>query len=222
MQEPLYDKKVSCLCCESSFTTKRIRQGAISISRKDSDFCTYYQGENPLFYEVNVCPKCSFAFTDSFMPLKQELLESIYNDYTLTLNKNGPVQLCGIRSEEDALRSFKLGLVCASLTQQNSMTIANICMRIAWINRYRQNHSEEQKFLAKAVELYKESYLSGSGNMQSISKHKLQYLIAEIYGRLGNYEETKTWFNILLSQRNIEPAINTLARNQWAEYKRVF
>lgn len=220
MVEPLYNKKVNCLCCESSFVTKKTRASMDVIKKKDSDFCTYYEGENPLFYEINVCPQCSFAFSQSFLPLRPEKIEVVYKEYAQHVNKYGPVRLCDKRSEEEALKSFKLGLVCASLTDQSKLTIANICMRIAWLNRYRQNITEENKYLAKAADLYEESYIATDLTASAISKNKLLYIIAEVYGRLGNYEQAKKWFNMLLTQKNIEPVIKTLARDQWDEYKK--
>jgi len=218
MVEPLYDKKVICLCCGNNFATKKMRQSKIVVNKKDSDFCTYYEGENPLFYEISVCPQCGFAFSENFTALKPAMGEVIRKEYVQNVNGK-KLWLCDKRSLEDALKSFKLALICASLTDQSKMTVAGICMRIAWLYRYQNNKNEEHKYLAKAAALYENAYITGNINPLTMSENKLLYMIGELHGRLGNYEVTKKWFNILLSKRNIEPAINVLARDQWAEYK---
>ena len=46
---PLYDKKIVCLCCEKEFTSKQVRSSSTRVIKQDRDYCTYYSGENPLF-----------------------------------------------------------------------------------------------------------------------------------------------------------------------------
>ena len=197
----------------------KVRPSKVIITKKDSDFCTYYEGDNPLFYEIDVCPTCGFAFTDNFKPLRPQHMERVYKEYAQHVNGHATALFSGRRSANEALKCFKLALVCATLTDQPTMTIANMCMRIAWLNRYRQDQEEENKYLAKAVELYVEAYVSADLTTSSMNKNKLLYIIAEVYGRLEDYEQAKKWFNILLTQKSIEPAIKNLARKQWDYYK---
>ena len=42
-------KEVSCPVCNSKFKTSKVRLSQCRVERRDEDFCTYYEGENPLF-----------------------------------------------------------------------------------------------------------------------------------------------------------------------------
>jgi len=217
MTELLYDKDIECLYCQSTFTTKKIRLSKVLVDKKDSDFCVHYTSdENPYYYEVWVCPHCGFAFNASFQELKPAQKEIVKKEY---IQRIGSLNLCGPRTWEEALQAVKLALLCASLSGQSNSIIASLCLRIAWLNRFQGNRAEEEKFLGKAIQSLEEAYNNDNLAQSSLGEQKILYLLGELNGRLGNFAETRRWFNILLSQRNIEPAINNLAREQWAEYK---
>jgi len=79
MHSSLYDKRYRCLFCGQEFTNKKPRASSIRQIRRDPDFCGHYQGENPYFYEVAVCPHCGYAFTPDFTPVKRENREKDRN-----------------------------------------------------------------------------------------------------------------------------------------------
>lgn len=217
MSDLLFDKDTKCLCCEGDFTVQRIRNSKIAISKKDTDFCNYYTNEeNPYYYEVWICPHCGFAYNANFKPLNPAQKETVYNEYCKRVT---PLKLGSQRSLEDALQAFKLALVCASISGQDNTIIAGLFLRIAWLYRFQGNNEEETKFLAKAVEGFQDVYQNGDPKRNPLGEHKLIYLLGELNGRLGNYQEARRWFNMLLSQREIEPAIKNLARDQWMQYK---
>ncbi len=213
---PLYDKKITCICCGENFKTKKVRTSRTIVKSKDTDFCVHYEGINPYYYEINVCPYCGYAFTNNFSPLKFTKREEIKNQY---LNKIGEMQLCGERSLADAVLCFKLALLCAELNEESNLCLAGLCMRIAWLYRYKGNKKEEDKFLARALSCYQEAYHKESFEKVKMGKDRLFYILGELNGRLGRYLETRNWFSLLFVERNIEPALNILARNQWLEYK---
>ena len=217
MSDILYDKEMECRYCGRKFKTKKTRISKISVSKKDSDFCIHYTNkENPYYYEVWVCPHCSFAFNANFSELKPAHKELINKEY---IKRAGKIDLCGPRTMDEAIRAYKLTLLCASVSGQNSTTIAGLCLRIAWLYRFQAVKEEEVKYLVKAVHNFQEVYEHDDLTQNPLGEHKILYLLGELNGRLGNYSETRRWFNLLLSQRNIEPAINHLVRDQWAEYK---
>lgn len=216
-QSYLYDKEVTCLYCEDKFTTKKIKHSKLILKKKDSDFCTHYEGEvHPFYYEVWVCPHCGFAYLESFSELTGEQKERINKEY---LSKVQRVKLCEERSIDEAILSFKLALLCASILRESTSTLASILMKLAWLYRFKEEKQEERKYLQKALECYLHIFEKEDLRQVSLGKHKIIYLIGEINGRLENYIETKKWFSLLFSERNIEPALIKIAREQWSEYK---
>ncbi|MDX9871734.1 MAG: DUF2225 domain-containing protein [Clostridia bacterium] len=214
----LYDRKYECLYCGEKFTGKKIRQSKLMLDRRDPDYCCHYKQESPYFYEVNVCPHCGFAYTDSFVPpnpAQRGILKRTY------LDKAGSLDLCGERSLVDAEKSYKLALLCATLSDQNGAIIAGLLMRLAWINRFAGKKEEEEKHLAKALSAYEFIYMNGDGTAQKMGKHQLLYLLGEISGRIGKMAEAKRWFSQLFLEKNIEPSLDKLARDRWQDFKGV-
>lgn len=51
--DPLYTTHVRCSCCETPFTTARMRSSFKKATHMDSDFCSYYNNDNnPDYYVV--------------------------------------------------------------------------------------------------------------------------------------------------------------------------
>lgn len=216
MIEPLYDKKVICLNCEQVFKTKRVRPSEIKIVKQDEDFCNHYENHNPYFYEVCVCPNCGLAFTESFSEITQDKKNRLEQEY---LKKVVNYQLCSQRTPAQAMRTIKLALVCASLLNESAITVAGLCMRIAWLHRIDNNPTEEEKYIKRSLEKYLEYFEKADLDNIPMGKHRLLYILGELNGRLENYEESRRWFNMLVYDKNIEPAMQKKARERWEDFK---
>lgn len=217
MKENLLEQSVQCLYCQKEFQTKKVRQSKISVKKVDGDFCNHFRGENPYFYEVKVCPFCGFAFTRQFSPVSPARKEHLEKEY---ISKVEVPRVCGERTWEDALRSFKLALFCGNLLHEKKYLLANLCLKIAWLYRYEGDEEEEKRFLINALELYLDIYEGKVIDDASINPNVLVYLIGELNGRLGYYEETRTWFSYLLTDNSVEPRVKKWTKNRWAEYRR--
>lgn len=212
--EPLYDKRYQCLYCGRQFTNKKLRVNYVRQVKVDSDFCTYFEGENPYFYDVVVCPYCGYAFTANFGPVKKErrpLIEEqyiakiVYKDYT------------GRRDLETAIKVYKLAYITGSLNQEKSSVMAGLCLRLAWFYRYRNELESEQKYLRYASRLYQEAYFHEAP--QGRQANLWMYLIGELEGRLGNYPGAGQWLGKLISVRNLEPYLRNMLQDRWDYYR---
>lgn len=217
MVDALYDKEVECPYCGRKFKTKKVRTSKVAVNKRDADFCIHYDSADaPIFYEINVCPACAYAFSANTAPLTSAGKVVLAQEY---IAKVGSLQLCGSRTLDDALKSYKLALLCASIINEAKVNTAGICMRIAWLYRFQGNEAEEKKFLGRAEDCYQAVYTTENPDPAILSKQKLLYLLGELNGRLDRLNEARTWFNLLFSERNIDPALKNLARQQWDIYK---
>lgn len=214
--ESLYEKSISCLYCQQTFKTLKMKRSKIRIKAKDTDFCTYYIGENPLYYDVNVCPNCGFAFTEGFSPINLLRKSHFEEQY---VKKIEIPQLCGERNIHDAVRSYKLALLSASMLGEKRIVMANICMRLAWLHRYLNNNLEEKRFLSHALQFYEDIYQMERMDRIPMEEEKLIYLVGELNGRLGNYEKTRKWFSYIFTSRNLQPKWKSIARERWLDYR---
>jgi uncharacterized protein (DUF2225 family) len=223
----LYDKTCTCRHCQHTFTTKRVRGGHQVMVHRDTDFCTYYkeQSYNPILYTVNVCPACGFAFTDQFAekllpPVKRLVSEEIASKWT-------PKDFGYVRSISDAMVCYKLAIYAAELTGEAHSVKAGLYLRLAWLYRFRNNGSEERRFLNMAVREYEQSYVHSDyvKGDKEMSEVRILYLIGELMRRVERFDQAVAYFSKVLEfrDRTIETGILQMARDQWSlareEYK---
>ena len=212
----LYDKSVKCINCGQAFQTKRMRSNSVRMEKVDTDFCPHYKNENPIYYDVNVCPHCGLAFTDSFSPIIPAIREKLEKEY---LSKIRIPELCGERSWEDALRSYELAFLSSRIVKEKLLIQANLALRIAWLYRYEKRPTDEKRFLEYAVSLYVSMYESQDYDEEVMPDSKLMFIIGELYGRLAEWEKTRIWFSHLFMDKSADQKWRTRGRDRWLEYK---
>lgn len=217
IEESLYDKNLTCLHCGHQFKSKQVLSRKAIVTKKDEDMCHYYGGENPYFYDTFVCPNCGFAFTSNFKNLAKVVVEELEKKYLAKIEI--PKDLGEKRDIKQAEKSYKLALLCGTITKQKPLALAQVCLRIAWLNRYQNNTVEENRFLENALQLYIKAYETENLDTNPANRDLILYLIGELNGRLGNREETRKWFSILISNKQTDKAILNMTRERWMDYK---
>lgn len=209
--EPLYSIKVQCIHCEHEFETSRVRPSFKKAYRTDTDFCSYYKSENPDYYVVRICPSCGFASTENSMIKLNDKQRSAFQ--TQIASRWESRDFGGRRSLEEALETYKLGLLCAQIIGERERIIASLLHHIAWLYRYQENQEQESRFLRHSLESYIRVFeLEGVGANDA----KLLYLIGEIHRRLGQYQEAVQWFaRVVQDQKIVDAAMIRASREQW-------
>lgn len=209
---PLYQIKVNCIQCESSFQTSRIRSSFKKGGRRESDFYVEYKENNPNFYVVRVCPFCGFASTENFSEgITQSAKEQFYEKITSQWNQH---DYGGERTWDEALQTFKLALVCAQIKQETDRIIAGILHHITWLYREKNNEEQEKRFLQFALESYIKVYEYEGIDLNNA---RLMYIIGDLHRRLGNYNDAVQWFSRVVNDKKImDAAMIRACREQWA------
>lgn len=213
--EEIYSKKLKCPCCDSNFTSSKVKSSKLRVAKRDSDFLVYYKGENPIKYNVFVCPYCGYSAQETnFDILHPNKREIIYRHITSKWQNR---DYSGVRSIEDAIECNKLALYCGELIEIKKFELGNICLRIAWLHRI-QESNEEQRFLQNALSLFEEAFYSESLAGSTMDEITLGYLIGELYRRIGNNSEAVSWFGKVVADPLVKtnPRIENLAREQWS------
>ncbi|GJM76887.1 hypothetical protein HMSSN036_91030 [Paenibacillus macerans] len=153
--EPLYQIKITCAYCEHEFSTSRVRPSFKRAVRTDSDFCGYFQKENPDYYVVRVCPSCGFASTENSTDRLNDKQRALFRKRSAASSSNG---YGGHRDWAAALETYKLGLLCAQTIGEKERIIASLLHHIAWLYRYRNNEQQEKRFLQYSLESYVRVY----------------------------------------------------------------
>ncbi|WP_059049441.1 DUF2225 domain-containing protein [Paenibacillus senegalimassiliensis] len=210
--EPLYQIKVTCSHCQNEFSTSRVRPSFKRASRTDTDFCSYYQKENPDYYVVRICPSCGFASTENSLERlndrqKLKFQEAIGSRFSQR-------DYGGKRDWDTALETYKLALICAQTIGEKDRIIASLLHHIAWLYRYQSNREQEKRFMEFALEAYIRVFENeGVGGNDA----RLMYLIGELHRRVENYNDAVKWFARVINDKKImDAAMIRASREQWA------
>ncbi|MBB6214614.1 hypothetical protein HNQ80_000697 [Anaerosolibacter carboniphilus] len=221
MINALYDKEITCPVCKNIFHTKKVRTSATRVEKRDTDFCTHYIGENPILYNVCVCPMCGYAALESnFGEInatgKKKIEESISRRWVQR-------SFGEERTVIEAIETYKLALLCSQILANKKGTLANICLRIAWLYRY-LHHEKEFEFLTHAVGCFEQAFANEPLPIGNLDEVSLMYLIGELHRMIGNYEEAIEWFGKAISNPAIrgKKKIDTMTREQWKLAKDAF
>ncbi len=219
--QPLFDRKMECMLCKQSSTTKKIRSRFIKVQEYDTDFCPIYtEGSvNALYYNIFVCPHCGFSYSKDFSKYfapgtKEMIIEKICSNWV-------PHSFSEERTIEDAIQTYKLASYSASLKKEKHITIAGIYMRISWLYRFKQDKEQEIRFMKLARHEYEESYSIGDYSGTQVSDIRILYLVGELSRRIGDQQIAIKYFSSVLEKQKsaIETSIIQMARDRWAEIK---
>lgn len=196
MDSSLYNASVTCPVCSKSFEVTKVRAKTSKILSRDTDFCVYYEGVNPIFYDAWVCENCGYAAQpDKFSNIKSNEAEIIKSALTPKWNKRS---FAGERSVENAIEAFKIVLLNLQLRKAKPDEIAKVCIRIAWLYRLVKDQRESD-FLRFALKGYTDTYEKGSFPIDKLDESTCLYMMGELNRRIGQADESVKWFNRLIS-----------------------
>ena len=208
----LFTKKITCPACERMYEGTGFLSSRIRRKKSYSDFYVEYEGLNPNYYLVQVCPTCGYAFYKNPVPLSQKQKALIHEKISrqwLARNFNGE------RSNATATEVYKLAYLCGQLTRQPENLQAGILLHIAWL--YREGHDKENelRFLKLAKDKYQAIY---EGDASGIDVGRTLYILGELCRKLDDYSGAVNWFRrIIDDKRIVDATIIRMAREQYAE-----
>lgn len=212
--EELYIKKVDCPVCNNKFATMKVKSSRLRLQKKDSDFLAYYKGENPIKYGVFVCPECGYSAMEEFFEKisdegKRDVKELISSKWTKR-------DFSGPRTIEEAIECHKLALYCGQVLSKKSFELGKLCLRTAWLHRIGEDPGET-RFLELSLAKYIEAYENEPLSRYNVDELTMEYLIGELFRRVGNNKEALVWLGKVISNPFIKanPSIEKLTREQW-------
>ncbi len=215
-KENLYSLKLVCPACREEITTLRALSRHVKIIRTDSDFCRYYDGVNPLLYEITVCSVCSYGFTKNKpAPLPAEKMGLLQPVLATLLPKNYSL----LRDVQMSIEAFEIALQCQVALESKKALLARLNLRLAWMYRYQDNQVAERKYLQAALENYREVFSVENSSLKE--ELRLIYLIGELYNRLDDQHQAVNWFNkaVMHPHKKQFPLMVEKARDRWQDIR---
>ncbi len=222
MSTPLWKKKMACPFCGREFETLRVRQGALRVKERWSDFGSVFEDISPYPYAITACPHCLVAARNE----EFEKLKAQYEPKLMAFSRRALAQPTrpgldypdeGPAPLELAVRRHELAIACHRLrVHAEPGELAGLWLHIVWLRRGVGDAEGERKALAQALEAYRVFYEKGDKLPEKLGEPGVVYLLGELSRRLGMLREAREYFSKVLSMRNLStyPNIETLAREQ--------
>lgn len=214
MNDNLYKKEVVCPVCSKKFNVTKVKARACKVLKRDSDFCVHYEGINPIFYDAWVCENCGYAsLSDKFLDIAPKEADKLKSSLMPKWKKHS---LDGERDVDKAIEAFKLVLISHQFRNAKSSELAKVCMRIAWLYRYKGDE-EENKFIGFALRHYMDTFEKENFPVDKLDEYTCMYMIGELCFRAERYEEAVKWFSRLIGSEEArkKPTLIAAARDQY-------
>ncbi len=215
----LVARELTCPACESSFVLHTPKSRAYQLARRDADFCPHYEGLNPLFYQVWVCPRCSFAaYKEHWGPLSEVErvgMRQLSSESTegLRFDFSQPE-----RTLFAAILSYKLAYRFYLRRMPTSYDhLGGVQMRLAWLCRIGNDRKREIQHLGAAIVHFAEAF--DHGRKLSMSEGKIAYLLGELNRRIGNGEGAVDWYMRAIKMDPAKGEVYRMSRDQLYEAK---
>jgi len=199
----LVGRAVTCPLCKSGFTYCRPKSGTYKLLGRDSDYCPYYEGRNPLFYHVWVCPNCQFAaYKEHFGQVEPGKVHALKETLTALVTARADFS----RPERTmfvALQAYQVALVCYQARAYPPEMIGQVALRLAWICRYGGQAKRELDFLDQARQHLTEAYDKGIRTKGFIDFQGLTYMVGELNLRTGHLAKATACFATLMRTKGL-------------------
>ncbi len=215
-------KGIVCPLCQTKFNTTKVKTTKLRMTDRDTDFCTYYKDINPYFYEINVCPECGFAFSDSYThSIMDEKADQFKKEISSKWIRR---DFGGVRDMDQAIETFKMAITSGEITGAKHSRLAGLCLRLCWLYRMKGDKDEELRFMRWSVKLYEKAYqLEDFSGEKSMDIGTVLYLLGELNYRLGEYESASKWFNIAITKLTNAPEVSAskmaMIRDRWQDIR---
>ena len=218
MADMLYSAEKKCAVCGEKFEVTCVRS-RLALIKQDTDFCAYYKDINPYYYTVWVCPHCGYAARDTdFAEVTATVAAKIHK---FLADREVKVNLCGIRTREQAIVAYQLAIFYAELAADKASKRAALHLRLGWLYREGQQNDEENKVLAKAGEWYEQALAREQMPIGNLSELTVMYLVADLLRRTGEAEKALLYLSRVVASplAKSEKRIADLARDLWQEMR---
>lgn len=220
MSTPLWKKKMACPFCSQEFETLRLRQGAMRVKEKWTDFGCLYEGHSPITYAITVCQHCLVAARiEEF-----DKLNPAYEPKLMEFSRRARAQVAkpdifgaDELGFEQAVKRHELAIACHKMRAHSEPgELAGLWLHIVWLRRIGGDSAGERKALEQAVAAYQQLFEKGNKLPEKLGEPGVVYLIGELYRRLGDYRQARTYYARALSSKELEayPNVEALLREQ--------
>jgi len=182
----------TCPVSGTPFQFVRVRTGAVRPKERESDFHVRYEGVNPTWYGIVVCPVCGYAaYLDDFETLDDTSRVRLSSDREARAELLVR-PLSGLRTLEDAVTALELGMRCYAARDASGSRRAVLQHRRAWLAREVGDADAERTWVSRARESYERAFESDK-RLSEEAAARIAYLVGDFGERLGDLAGAAKW-----------------------------
>ena len=183
---------VTCPVSGTRFQFLRVRTRAVRPKERETDFHVRYEGVNPTWYGIVVCPSCGYAaYLDDFDALDDAARARLSGDReprSALLTGS----LSGTRTLEDAMLALDLAMRCYEGPGASDSRRAVLQHRRGWLEREAGNPTTERTWITRARASYEQAFESDK-RLSEEAAARIAYLVGDLGERLGDLQGAAQW-----------------------------
>jgi len=192
----LLEQTIECPCCKNEFKTWKIRARAVKLIKRDTDFRGIYEGQNPVYYGIYVCPHCGYAaFEADYFKINPNEIKEVRKQISCKWKSR---DYGNLRNAKDAITTYKLALVSYTILGWRQSQIGKICLRLAWLHRD-IDEKVERTYMEHAINCFEKAFSTEPLDENPEEELMTLYLLGELNRRIGQYNKAVQWFGKALA-----------------------
>ncbi len=208
-----FEVKRNCLACGKEIMIKQPVESKLKSAKPiGGDMRRYFEGFEPILFDIAVCPHCYFATMYEYFSKPQifrdrgieDVLSGVRRDITLNFD---------VYDYNYVLAAYYIALQCApSFVNQKQLT-SKLWMNLTWIYGDLGDEKMELYAAEKAFESYQSLYLESSG-LKPDTEQGICMILGHLCVMLGKLNEAMRFYNIVRSVKAGSPVYKKLAEDE--------
>jgi len=222
MKKVFWRKQYDCPLCGHSFEAIRVFSNAISVKSRDLYLKTQYEGPNPSYYTILVCPNCYYtAYESDFTHILSKMSSEAVNTLKNALHKAKKELTFSLeekRTTQDALAIHTLAAITYTCLEDR-YKLAQIYLKMSWL--YEDVHQPENMQIAgaKALDLFLRAFES---ERKRIEEDATLFFLGSLHIKYHHYREGGRWLERLIKgYRGKRSPYLAPAKKLWEEMRSV-
>jgi uncharacterized protein len=192
----LYEKTILCPVCGKESKNLAVKKSSFKVENRDTDSMVYYSGVNPSFYEVSYCTECGYAALPVYFPnLSEKAIRAIKTNISSKWSKPSYPDYFTV---EFAIKQLKLALHNAIIKESLDSEKGLICIKLSWHYRLIGDIENEKRFQEQTIACFENAYQREKFPAAGMDEYSIQYLIGELYRRLGNFDKALSYYSAVI------------------------
>lgn len=214
----IFEKEIDCPVCGQKFTTTMVRSSKMKLKNVESDLRQIFEGFNPLWYMVWVCPHCYYA------NLNFEFKQADPNTRKWVTTQTERMRATGFkysnpRRLDEVFMAFYLTLNCLHNGKADAARVAKVWLRLSWLYSD-ANDPEMYKYASQqALEYFSETYYNARRDSSVEQDQRLTLLLAELNLRTEHREEALKHYRNSIVRKGGSAVLNRQAEDKIQELK---